>query len=59
MIKPAKMKRMELISKEVSIASIYIVYCLLFCLPKKYTNQIKPNYLNSHGEEAQEKPPGL
>ena len=26
---------------------------------KNYTNQIKSNYLNSHGEEAQEKPPGL
>ena len=23
------------------------------------TNPIKSNYLNSHGEEAQEKPPGL
>ena len=32
------------------------VYCLLFCLPKNCTNQIKSNYLNSHGEEAQEKP---
>ena len=30
-----------------------------FCLPKNYTNQMKSNYLNSHGEEAQEKPPGL
>ena len=37
-----------------------IVYCcLLFCLLKNCTNQIKSNYLNSHGEEAQEKPPGL
>ena len=26
---------------------------------KNYTNQIKFNYFNSHGEEAQEKPPGL
>ena len=26
---------------------------------KNCTNQIKSNYLNSHGEEAQEKPPGL
>ena len=38
-----------------------IVYCLLFIVlfAKNYTNQIKSNYLNSHGEEAQEKPPGL
>ena len=37
------------------------VYCLLFIVlfAKNYTNQIKSNYLNSHGEEAQEKPPGL
>ena len=36
-------------------------YCLLFIVlfAKNYTNQIKSNYLNSHGEEAQEKPPGL
>ena len=35
--------------------------CLLFIVlfAKNYTNQIKSNYLNSHGEEAQEKPPGL
>ena len=35
--------------------------CLLFIalFAKNYTNQIKSNYLNSHGEEAQEKPPGL
>ena len=32
--------------------------CLLFCL-HKLANQIKSNYLNSHCEEAQEKPPGL
>ena len=38
---------------------LFIVYCLLFCLPKNYTNQMKSNYLNSHGEEAQEKQPGL
>ena len=38
-----------------------IVYCLLFIVlfAKNYTNQIKSNYLNSNGEEAQEKPPGL
>ena len=37
------------------------VNCLLFIVlfAKSYTNQIKSNYLNSHGEEAQEKPPGL
>ena len=37
------------------------VYCLLFIVlfAKNCTNQIKSNYLNSHGEEAQEKPPGL
>ena len=36
-------------------------YCLLFIVlfTKNCTNQIKSNYLNSHGEEAQEKPPGL
>ena len=36
---------------------LFIVYC--FVCQKNYTNQIKSNYLNSHGEEAQEKPPGL
>ena len=37
------------------------VVCLLFIVlfAKNYTNQIKSDYLNSHGEEAQEKPPGL
>ena len=35
--------------------------CLLFIVlfAKNCTNQIKSNYLNSHGEEAQKKPPGL
>ena len=35
--------------------------CLLFIVlfAKNSTNQIKSNYLNSHGEEAQEQPPGL
>ena len=39
----------------------FIVYCLLFIVlfAKNCTNQIKSNYLNSHGEEAQERPPGL
>ena len=38
-----------------------IDFCLLFIVlfAKNYTNQIKSNYPNSHGEEAQEKPPGL
>ena len=37
------------------------VYCLLFIVlfAENCTNQIKSNYLNSHGEEAQKKPPGL
>ena len=35
---------------------LFIVYCLF---AKNCTNQIKSNYLNSHGKEAQEKPPGL
>ena len=37
------------------------VYFLLFIVlfAKNCTNQIKFDYLNSHGEEAQEKPPGL
>ena len=37
------------------------VYCLLFIVlfAKNCASQIKSNYLNSHGEEAQEKPPGL
>ena len=45
--------------------TIYVTICLEYCLlfivlfAKNYTNQIKSNYLNSHGEEAQEKPPGL
>ena len=35
--------------------------CLLFIVlfDINCTNQIKSNYLKSHGEEAQEKPPGL
>ena len=37
------------------------INCLLFIVlfAKNYTNQITSNYLNSHGEETQEKPPGL
>ena len=43
------------------ILSTSLHYCLLFIVlfAKNYTNQIKSNYLNSYGEEAQEKPPGL
>ena len=33
--------------------------CFIVLFAKNCTNQIKSNYLNSHGEEAQEKPPGL
>ena len=41
-----------------NICSLFIVYCLLFIVlfAKNCTNQIKSNYLNSHGEEAQKKP---
>ena len=37
------------------------VYCLLFIVlfAISFTKQKKSTYLNSHGEEAQEKPPGL
>ena len=34
-----------------------LLFIVLFA--KNCTNQIKSNYLNSHGEEAQEKPLGL
>ena len=34
-----------------------LLFIVLFA--KNCTNQIKSKYLNSHGEEAQEKPPGL
>ena len=34
-----------------------VVYC--FVCHKMYKARTKSNYLNSHGEEAQEKPPGL
>ena len=36
---------------------ICLLFIALFAI--NCTNQIKSNYLNSHGEEAQEKPPGL
>ena len=35
----------------------YYLFIVLFAI--NCTNQIKSNYLNAHGEEAQEKPPGL
>ena len=40
---------------------LFTLCCLLFIVlfAKNCTNQIKSNYLNSHGEEAQEKPLGL
>ena len=42
------------------ISFSYNHICLFIVLfAKNCTNQIKSNYLNSHGEEAQEKPPGL
>ena len=34
-----------------------LLFIALFAI--SYTKQKKSNYLNSHGEEAQEKPPGL
>ena len=45
----------------INTEDILIAHCLLFIVlfAKNCTNQIKSNYLNSHGEEAQEKPPGL
>ena len=49
------------VNLDLMVANNEIVYCLLFIVlfAKNYTNQIKSNYLNSHGEKAQEKPPGL
>ena len=45
----------------INTEDILIAHCLLFIVlfAKNCTNQLKSNYLNSHGEEAQEKPPGL
>ena len=42
----------------INTEDILIAHCLLFIVlfAKNWTNQIKSNYLNSHGEEAQEKP---
>ena len=36
---------------------VLFLFTVLFAI--NCTNQIKSNYLNSHGEEAQEKPLGL
>ena len=49
------------VNLDLMVTNNEIVYCLLFIVlfAKNYTNQIKSNYLNSNGEEAQEKPPGL
>ena len=43
------------------VAISHYMYLLLFIVlfAKNCINQIKSNYLNSHGGEAQEKPPGL
>ena len=47
----------HIIMKIAPIAPVQIKYCLF---AKNCTNEKnKSNYLNSHGEEAQEKPPGL
>ena len=35
------------------------VFLFIVLFAKNCTSQIKSDYLNSHGEEAQEKPPGL
>ena len=49
------------VNLDLMVTNNEIVYCLLFIVlfAKNYTNQIKSNYLNSNGEEAQEKPLGL
>ena len=44
-------------SQQNLIFFIFIFFIVLFAI--NCTNQIRSNYLNSHGEEAQEKPPGL
>ena len=38
------------------IALVYLGLLFIVLFAKNCTNQIKSNYLNSHGEEAQEKP---
>ena len=44
--------------QKLTIALLFhLLFIVLFAI--NCTNQIKSNYLNSHGEEAQEKPPGL
>ena len=49
---------MQEIFCEEKCGHIYFLKSLLFIVlfAKNQTNQIKSNYLNSHGEEAQEKP---
>ena len=42
-----------------SDSTLFIVYLFIVLFAKNSTNQIKSNYLNFQGEEAQEKPPGL
>ena len=37
----------------------YLLSLFIVLFAKNCTDQIKSNYLDSHGEEAQEKPPGL
>ena len=44
-------------SQQNLIFFIFIFFIVLFAI--NCTNQIRSNYFNSHGEEAQEKPPGL
>ena len=39
-----------------TLSSSFIVLLFIVLCAKNCTNQIKSNYLNSHGEEAQEKP---
>ena len=51
-------------SKQVTIkvivqSCVCHLYCFIALFAINCTNQIKSNYLNSHGKEAQEKPPGL
>ena len=41
----------------ITCALLKPLFIVLFA--KNCTTQIKSNYFNSHGEEAQEKPPGL
>ena len=49
----------ELVAEASSIFSVSDILKFIVLFTINCTNQIKSNYLNSHGEEAQEKPPGL